>query len=340
VRLSNILPTVAMFALPVANLSAQTPPAFDFQEVAPGVYCAIGNGSMNVGANVVAIVNDREVLLVDSATSPAAALRLKEELKRVTDRPVRYVVNTHFHFDHTFGNQVFAPEAVIIGHEYTRQQLPAGTPTGKTYTGFMRGVEQQIGQLKRQADQETDPAKKAELLEKARFQEKFQSEVKSVTVLPPNLTFPDRITLFFGNRKIELIHFGPAHTAGDVVVYLPAEKLVCTGDLYNGYVGYLGDAFANQWADALGEFEKLDFETVVPGHGKPFKGKERIPIVQACLRDLWAQARALKGRGVSAADAAKQIDLTKYKTNLPQFSAPGVSQAVAKRIFKLLREGK
>lgn len=157
-------------------------------------------------------------------------------------------------------------------------------------------------------------------------------------MVPPNLTFPDRMKLTFGDREIHLLHFGPAHTAGDLVVYLPRERIVCTGDFYNGYVGYLGDAFANQWADALGEFEKLDFETVIPGHGKPFTGKERIPVVQACLRDLWGQAEALKKRGLSAQDAAKQIDLTGYRTNLPQFRATGVDLLAVERIFELLGE--
>ena len=339
-RLSNILTTVLLAGLGIPRAAAQTPPAFDFLQVAPGVYCAIGNGSMNVGANTVVIINERDVLLVDSTTSPAAAVRLQEEMKKLTDRPVRYVVNTHFHFDHTFGNQVFEPGAVIIAHEYTQEQLPRGAVGGRTYTGFIQGLAQQIEQLKRQAGQQADPPKKAELLEKARFQERFQSEVKSVSVVPPNLTFRDRIKLTLGDRTIGLIHFGPAHTAGDVVVYLPQERIVCTGDLYNGNVGYLGDAFVNQWADALGEFEKLDFQTVIPGHGKPFTGKDRIPIVQACLRDLWAQAKTQKDRGVSAQDAAKQIDLTKHKASLPQFSAPGVSQAAVERIFELLGEGK
>ncbi|RPI23771.1 MAG: MBL fold metallo-hydrolase [Acidobacteria bacterium] len=321
----------------MAEAEAKRPPAFDFAEVAPGVFCATGTGSMNVGANAVAIINEQEVLLVDSTTSPSAAILLQKELKKLTDKPIRYVINTHFHFDHAFGNHLFQLEgATIIGHEYTREQLPKHAAGGRTYERFIKGLPQEIEQLRRQSEQETDQAKKAGLQERMRIQERLNSDLKSAYVASPNVSFRDRMKLTLGTREIELIHFGPAHTGGDVVVYLPREKIVCTGDFYNGYVGYLGDAFVDQWDDALEKFETLDFETVIPGHGKPFRGKERIPYVQACLRDLWKQATALKGRGISAEEAAKRIDLTRHNEQLPQFRTPGIDVLAVERIFELL----
>jgi hypothetical protein len=97
-----------------------------------------------------------------------------------------------------------------------------------------------------------------------------------------------------------------------------------TGDLFNGYIGYMGDAFVDEWADTLGRLAELDFDTVVPGHGEPFKGKDAIAPVQARLRDLWSQARALRDAGVSPEDAAARIDLTARAARFPQLGEAGL----------------
>ena len=100
--------------------------AFRFNKVAEGVYHAIGTGALQVVGNSAVIVNDDDVMIVDDHVSPAAAWVLLEEVKKLTPKPVRYVVNTHFHFDHAHGNQVFGPDVEIIGHEFTRQMLLGG----------------------------------------------------------------------------------------------------------------------------------------------------------------------------------------------------------------------
>src|SRR3954468_19814717 len=94
--------------------------AYKFEAVAPGVYYATSTGSMATGSNNIAIVGDRDVLVVDTGTSPAAARAFIDDLKVVTTKPVRYVVNTHFHYDHTNGNQVYAGKADIIAHDYVK----------------------------------------------------------------------------------------------------------------------------------------------------------------------------------------------------------------------------
>ncbi|HUK33922.1 MAG TPA: MBL fold metallo-hydrolase, partial [Vicinamibacterales bacterium] len=97
--------------------------AYRFEEVAKGVYYATSTGMMATGSNNVAVVGDREVLVVDTGTSPAAARAFIEDVKRITDKPIRYVVNTHFHYDHTDGNQVYAGKADIIAHDYVKYAI-------------------------------------------------------------------------------------------------------------------------------------------------------------------------------------------------------------------------
>src|SRR3954469_5466457 len=117
-----------LVAAPVAALAQSAYPvttgkAYKFEMVAPGVYYATATGAMVTGSNNVAVVGDRDVLVVDTGTSPAAARAFVEDVKLVTTKPIRYVVNTHFHYDHTDGNQVYAGKAEIIAHDYVKSAM-------------------------------------------------------------------------------------------------------------------------------------------------------------------------------------------------------------------------
>src|SRR6266571_2098947 len=129
-RLTLALSAV-LIAFTVAGVQSQRPPAgtshqgraYRFNKVADGVYHAVGTGALAVVGNSSIIVNDNDVIVVDDHVSPAAASVLLDELKEITNKPVRTVINTHFHFDHAHGNQIFEPGVQIIGHEFTRQML-------------------------------------------------------------------------------------------------------------------------------------------------------------------------------------------------------------------------
>ena len=113
--------------------------AFRFNKVADGVYHAIGTGALQVIGNSSVIVNDEDVVIVDDHASPAAAWVLLEEVKELTPKPVRYVINTHFHYDHAHGNQIYGPDVQIIGHEFTREMMAAGrSMSGRTYDNMVR----------------------------------------------------------------------------------------------------------------------------------------------------------------------------------------------------------
>jgi glyoxylase-like metal-dependent hydrolase (beta-lactamase superfamily II) len=157
------------------------------------------------------------------------------------------------------------------------------------------------------------------------------------------VTLKNSMTLYRGGREIQLLSFGRGHTGGDVVVYLPKEKVLAAGDLlWAGAPGFMGDGYLAEWADTLEELKKLDVEAVIPGHGEVIVGavaaRERITVMQAYLRDLWKKAGEMKTRGVSAADAAKQIDMTSHKTGYPQITAAGVDPRAVTRIYQVLDE--
>jgi cyclase len=318
---------------------AQTPapqPAFTFKPIVPGVYSALGTGSMNVGSNSAVIVNRDDVMIVDSHISPESGRAMLQELKAVTDKPVRFLVNTHFHYDHTSGNQVFGPAVDIIGHEYTRTRLSGDIMTRGMFAELLQGLPRQLEDLEARAAAEHDPASKARLEQQVRVQTAFAASVKDVKPTPPTVTLDERMTLFRGDREIRLLYLGRGHTGGDVVVYLPKERVLCSGDLLVNGIANLVDGYVNEWPAALDKLMALDFVDVIPGHGEPFRDKERIAWFQAYLRDLWHQAVALHDEHVSAADAAKRIDMTAHKAHYPGIAGAGVPLVAVTRIYAVI----
>ena len=320
--------------------SAYTGQAFTFTEVVPGVYHAVGTGALAVGCNASVIVNADDVMVVDTNLSPGAAWALREELKALTPKPVRYVVNTHWHWDHAHGNQLYGPEVTVIGHEYTRAKLAAGDSiTGRSYEMFITtGLPARIADLT--AKIATAPAADKAALETQLAVAQTQLAGSKVLVpTPPTLTFTDHLTLVRGGREIRLLYLGRAHTGGDIVVFLPKERLVITGDLLVEGTSYIGDGFTAEWPATLEKLRALDFDVTLPGHGRVFRGKAKIDHFQAYLRDFRQQAEALHKAGVPAEAAASKIDLRTHGVNYPALTTPGVLWHGVARVYEEL-EGK
>src|SRR6185436_145720 len=182
-RIISLLLAVLLQALSAATVGK----AYRFEKIADGVYYATATGSMVTGSNNVAIIGDRDVLVVDTGTTPAAARAFVEDLKLLTPKPVRYVVNTHFHYDHTDGNQVYAGKADIIAQEFVKQAI-----------------------------------EKLDVLHREPYQ---TSQLKKIKPTPPNVTYSTKKVLDLGGREAQLLFLGRGHTNGDTVIYLPKEKI-------------------------------------------------------------------------------------------------------------------
>jgi cyclase len=309
--------------------------AHRFEKVAEGIYYATASGTMTVGANSPIILTDTEAMVIDSEITPAAARALIADLKAVTDKPVRYVVDSHYHYDHAFGNQVFGPEVQIIGHENTRKRLLGNTMEQYTYLSSIEPVPARVAALNERIAKETDPQQKAALERQIANSLAYLEQVKESRVAPPGVTLDRKMTLFRGGREIQILYFGRGHTDTDVVVYLPKERIVCTGDLMESVISYMGDAYAEEWPATLDRLMALDFDTVMPGHGVVFKGKAHIEAFQRYLRDVVKQATELKKSGVTAEVAAPRIDMRAFATDFPQIRAAGIDPAAVRRIYAL-----
>jgi glyoxylase-like metal-dependent hydrolase (beta-lactamase superfamily II) len=317
--------------------TAHSGAAFRFNKVADGVYHAIGTGAVTVIGNSAVIVNDDDVVVVDDFASPAGAWVLLEEIKTLTNKPVRAVVNTHFHYDHAHGNQTFDNTVTIIGHEYTREMLTGNKSIEMPlYKNYLTGLPNQIANLRQRVASETDAAVKTRLQTQLQAAENNAASQAELKPTPPNVTLRTNMTLFRGSREIQIRFLGRAHTAGDVVVFLPREKIVITGDMLTSTLSNMSDAFVNEWVTTLDELKKLDFVTILPGHGEAFTDRAKIEYFQAYLRDVWTEVSRLKQQGVSAEEAARRADLTKHRDRFPSITAPGVPAIAATRIYELL----
>jgi glyoxylase-like metal-dependent hydrolase (beta-lactamase superfamily II) len=334
-----------LITLGVAGIQSQRQPAgtghngnaYRFNKVADGVYHAIGTGALTVVGNSSVIVNNDDVVVVDDHVSPAAAWVLLDEIKTLTNKPVRTVINTHFHYDHAHGNQIFDSNVAIIGHEFTREMLLGGKSIQMPlYRNYVTGLPNQIETLRQRVGAEADPARKAMLQTQLQTAENNAASQAELKPTPPNVTLRTNMTLYRGDREIQIRFLGRAHTGGDVVVYLPKEKIVITGDMLTSALSNMSDAFVNEWVTTLDEVKKLDFVTVMPGHGEAFTDKAKIDYFQAYLRDVWTEVSRLKQQGVPAEEAAKRADLTKHKDHFPTITAPGVPLIAVTRIYELL----
>ena len=336
-RLISLLLLCGVISLGVlARAATDTPMAHKFEQVAPGVYAAIGNGTIQTASNSVVIINNNDVVLVDTHVTPEATRRLVNDIKTLTDKPIKYVINTHWHYDHTDGNQIFAKDVQIIGHENTRKEIIAGVLQTRLDQAFA-DLPAALDNLRKQIAAEQDPARKAAVQQRLAVQDAYREQLKETKPTPPNVTFTDRKTIKSGAREIQLIYPGRGHTDTDVIVYLPKEKVICTGDFFEGpATGALNFGFHDEWANNLEKLKAIDYDVTIPGHGEPFNGKERIDYFESFLRDLWQQTKALHDQKVPTAEAAKRVDLTAHKAHYQNINGPGFQEATIARIYDVL----
>jgi cyclase len=292
--------------------------AYRFEKIGDGVFFAAGTGVMTTMSNSMVIVNPDHLMLIDTSVTPAAARALVAQIKEeISPRPIKYVFNSHYHFDHAHGNQIFGDDVEIVGHEYIRQMHQSNVLQQRTNRSFSEGLPAQIADMKQRIATASDAKERAQLETAMGVTAAHAKAIQEVKPKPPNVTFTDVMTLHKGGREVQVLFLGRGHTGGDTMIFLPAERIVFTGDFFEGRPGagvlsYLGDAFIDEWPASLERLKALDFDIIVPGHGAPLKERQQITDFQNYLRDFWRQARALRLQGVTAEQAAQKMDMSKF----------------------------
>jgi glyoxylase-like metal-dependent hydrolase (beta-lactamase superfamily II) len=332
-NMKRLLFLFSLLLLPITCLAADD--LFDIKPVADGVYAAIAKPAYKVNCNAAIILLDDAVLVVDTHSKPSAARALIEQIKKLTDKPVRYVVNTHFHWDHYQGNQSYPsswPAGVeIISSEATRANIEQrGMPRVKHEVVTMP---QEIEKLKSDLDKASDLGQKEQLRANLLQAEAYLAELKSMQVTLPSVTFDHSLILHRPSKTVEILWLGNAHTNGDVFVYLPREKVLVTGDALHGWTPYMGDSYPIDWIQTLDAAEKLDFDQVIGGHGDVMRGKERFELWKHYFRDLMDEVAQAYARGASLEDAEKSVGKTLIAKYADKFD-PGFPKSVLGNIAK------
>ncbi|GGT43558.1 MBL fold metallo-hydrolase [Streptomyces kurssanovii] len=248
-------------------------PAGRATEVAPGVHAYLQPPGGWCLNNAGIVVSGGESALVDTVATESRARHLRTTALALNATAPRAVVNTHFHGDHAFGNHLF-PEALVIGHERARTEM---TAAGLHLTGLWPDV-----------------------------------DWGAIELVPPQLTFTDRLTLHVGAIRAELEHIGPAHTAGDTVVWLSEHKVLFTGDLVmNGVTPFCLMGSINGSLAAVERLRAFGATTIVPGHG-PLCGPEVLDQVEGYLRLVQQLAAQGHRAGLTPAGTARGAALGPY----------------------------
>jgi glyoxylase-like metal-dependent hydrolase (beta-lactamase superfamily II) len=300
---------------------SQPPPTFTLEKVSDRVYCLFGQGG-NVGF----LVTDAGVLVVDDQYETIAR-GIVDQIRTVTDKPIRYLVNTHYHGDHTGGNVVFIKFAEIIAHDTVRPRLLEYPETVKRiFPEKIKSIEAQMAAIK----DPNDPWRMA--LDKDLGLAKFFLDASSgfnlETAAPPGLTYDGHVKVWIGGQEVQIFHVAPGHTDGDSIVFFRNEKVLHMGDLlFNGTYPFI-DAMAG--GSAKGYIENIDYAIahvpsdtkVIAGHG-PVGDIRALKRARDFLSDLRAEVEKAFRAGMSKADAVRAIRMESYPDIKPGFRVLG-----------------
>ena len=268
-----------LMAASIALLPAATPMSAQAErkitKLADRVY-AIQHGPGG-GGNTTVIIGDREVFVVDSCYMPSAAREDIAQIRQWTDKPVGYLLNTHFHNDHNNGNKTYLdafPALAIIAQVETKKDMDLIQP-GNIERGA-KELAAAIAAYKQGKNQDGQPLSEDE---KKQVQaalprlEKREAEFKTMVYQPPTLVFTDKLDIDIGNREVQVKYLGRGNTPGDTIAYLPKEKILIAGDLLVHPIPYTYDGYPAEWVQTLRNMAQLDSEIIVPGHGPVFQDK-------------------------------------------------------------------
>jgi glyoxylase-like metal-dependent hydrolase (beta-lactamase superfamily II) len=285
---------------------------FEFQQVTDGVYAAIAAPQYKVNSNAAVILTNDGVVVVDSHSKPSAAQALYKEIRGVTKNPVRKVINTHFHWDHWQGNQVYAaefPSLEVIASERTKANLTkpdAGNGGVPFIEKQLVTMPKEIDKLKDDITKASSPEQKARLEANLQQAEAYLTELKGFKPVLPTQTVSSTVTLNEQGREIQLLLLGPGHTDGDIYVYLPKEKVVVTGDAVIDWMPFLNDGYPEEWVQTLDALDKVDFTHMILGHGD-VATKAHLTFFRGYLTDLITAVKKAAADGASLEEMQKGV---------------------------------
>jgi cyclase len=292
---------------------------FFVQKLADGVYAAVRTDppGLMVDANSLFIVNDRDVVVVDA---PEASTQMIAALRNITDKPVSYLINTHWHDDHVIGNSAWRkayPGIRFVAHsslrEYmaqtganNRKQMIEGAPQ------FAAQMQAQMDKGKNLRDEPINDEERASYTSDIRLVKHYMQAVPGMETVLPDIDVDEGMTLIRGTRRIEIRHLGNGHTRADLVVWLPNERIAATGDLVVWPIPLVGSdqSHVRDWPATLDVLLALDPAVFVPGHGPVMRTPDYPRRVRALFANINTQVAAAVVKPASLEETRKAVDLS------------------------------
>jgi len=315
----------ATAAVAAGILLAELPPerAYSLTEIGPGVYAFVSpetSGPIPSG-NAVAVVGKESVLVVDTGRFPTLARRMVADIRAKTDRPVRWVVHTHWHLDHIVGDGEFRkafPQATFVATDFTRRkmvekQIPYLRDIEKTDRGYIEYLEGMIQKGKRD-DGSAIPPETIRYLKNQIADIRLElSEVPGAAIVPPNLTFEKELTVHLGGREARVLFLGKGNTAGDTAVWVPDARVAVTGDLLVAPVPYGYGMHPGDWIETLNRLMALDASAIVPGHGPVMHDWSYARRIQELLTSIRSQVAVEVKAGATPEQAFEKTDVERFE---------------------------
>lgn len=243
-----------------------------FSEIGKGLYAYTAEGDPNTGV----VIGDNEVLIVDAQATPLMAQDVIRRVREVTDKPIRHVVLSHYHAVRVLGASAYLDRHSIIASEMAREMI------------IERGAQDMASEI-------------------GRFPRLFRGQETIPGLTWPSLTFKSDMTLWLGTREVRLSHIGRGHTAGDIIVHVPDENVVFSGDLVEYHSAcYCGDAHLEDWPHTLATLKTMKAASLMPGRGDALVGQEKVNAAiegtSEFLALLYETAKTSVAKGLSLKD--------------------------------------
>lgn len=305
-------------------VSTADPQLFDIEKVAEGVYFARARQAAVGNCNAGIFVNSADVLVVDAHSKPSAAASLIAQIKReVTPKPVRYLVDTHFHWDHAQGNAAYRDAgAKILASNKTKQLLMEFSgkrlhesldPNGHAFPSQPH-IPALLESARSRLASVTSAEQRARIEGQIRELEAFALEMKEYQPVLPTVTFDNTYIIKDKAHDIHLEFHGRAHTAGDVQVFCPQKRVVATGDMILGSTPFIADGYPKEWPATIESVSKLEFDHVMPGHGGVQQGRQRMNDLRNYIEELTTKVITGKMAGQTVADLQQSITTASLKS--------------------------
>ena len=282
-------------AAPSTAIRVAPDSVFDLRRLADGVWAAVvrPDAPAHAFANSLVVVGDEAALIVDTQQSPVAARELVGAVGRLTDTPVRWIVNTHRHGDHHRGNVAWTrahPEAAVVSHVATRDWIEAEGEASlrrerKAVRRRLAGASSAL-----EGGGPDDAGARRRLRRRVRLLERYAGVLDTLELVPADVAFRGEMEIDLGGRTVRLLDLGAAHSEADVAVHVPDAGVTAAGDLLEDGLPYVADADPAGWLRALVRLERLETRVWLPGHGS-------VQLDRALLRGHLRTFRAVPRGG-------------------------------------------